>query len=267
MADERARYFRRLRKLRRSARRWSVLAGSLSGAAAILTPYSGLGLPDAAWAATAGGSIVLALWRWSDLRAVAAQPAPPPSDPALVAEQTRARLVAAIERLPAGRAVLDEIRRQRARVTLRGSAAAVPWARLDRAALTLAGLAARLTGLGEPALLEAAAAERFLRDLAHRVTGVEKALRFAPDETRPALTEAHRSLIKQLDGGVTAYERLVAAAAGYVAEDGRAAGGHVSVNRLTEASDLLHGVAAGLAELRTISDPLRAAGDPLRMAN
>ncbi|MGW5673216.1 phage shock envelope stress response protein PspM, partial [Micromonospora sp. NPDC003776] len=54
MADERARHFRRLRRLRRSARRWSVLAGGLGGAAAVLTPYAGLGLPDAAWAGAAG---------------------------------------------------------------------------------------------------------------------------------------------------------------------------------------------------------------------
>jgi hypothetical protein len=140
----------------------------------------------------------------------------------------------------------------------------VPWARLDRAALTLAGLAGRLTGLGEPALLEAAAAERSLRDLAQRVTGVEKALRFAPDETRPSLEEARRSLMGQLDTGVTAYERLVAVAAGYVAEGGRAADGHASVTRLTEESDLLHGVTAGLAELRTISDPPRTTSDPPR---
>jgi hypothetical protein len=236
-----------------------VLAGSLSGAAAILTPYGGLGLPEAAWAAAAGGSIALALWRWSDLRALAAHPAPPMIAPGLAAEQARARLISAVERLPAGRTVLDEVRRQRARLALRGSAAAEPWERLDRAALTLAGLADRLTGPGEPAVLEAAAAERSLRDLAHRVAGVEKALRFAPDDARAVLEEAHRGLMQHLDGGVAAYERLVAAAAGYVAEDGQAANPHTSVTRLSEASDLLHGVAAGLAELRTVGDPQRVA--------
>ncbi|MEH1102480.1 hypothetical protein V6V16_25310, partial [Micromonospora sp. CPCC 205561] len=82
MADERTRYFRRLSGLRRSARRWSVTAGGLGGAAAVLTPYAGLGLPDAAWAAGAGGALVLAAWRWVDLRALAARPAPPPLDPA-----------------------------------------------------------------------------------------------------------------------------------------------------------------------------------------
>jgi hypothetical protein len=234
-----------------------VLGGGLVGATAILIPYHGLGLPDAAWAAAAGGSLAVALWRWADLRQLAAQPVPPPPDPALTAEQARARLVAAVERVPAGRGALAEVRRQRARYAVRGSAAARPWSRLDRAALTLTGLAGRLTGPGDPAVLEAAVAEQSLRELAHRVAGVEKALRFAPDDSRGVLEAAHRNLVDQLDGGVTAYERLVAAAAGYVAEDGRVADEHPSVSRLTEATDLLHGVAAGLAELRSLGDPPR----------
>jgi hypothetical protein len=255
--DPRARYFRRLRRLRRSARRWSVLAAGLGGAAAVLTPYSGLGLPDAAWAAAAGGSIALAAWRWVDFRALAAEPAPPPLDPAAAGEQARAKLIAAVQRLPVGRSALDEVRRQQARFALRGSVAAGPWTRLDRASLTLSGLAGRLTGPGEPAVLEAAVAEQSLRDLAQRVASVEKALRFAPPDSRPALEEARRSLTEQLESGVVAYERLVAAAASYVAEDGRAATEHPAVSRLTEASDMLRGVAAGLAELRDLTEPMR----------
>ena len=65
MADERARHFRRLRRLRNSARRWSVLAGGLGGAAAVLTPYAGLGLADAAWAGAAGSAIAVAACRSS----------------------------------------------------------------------------------------------------------------------------------------------------------------------------------------------------------
>lgn len=262
MADERARYFRRLRRLRRSARRWSVLGGTLGGAAAILIPYSGLGLPDAAWAASAGGSLVLALWRWSDLRALAAQPAPLPADPARAAEQTRQRLVGAVRRVPIGRAALDELHRQQARFALRGSAAADPWVRLDRAAATLAALGGRLSAPADTAVLEAAVAEHSLRELAQRVAGVEKALRFAPADTRPGLQESHRALVDQLHHGVDAYERLVAAAAGCVAEDGRAVGEHPSVARLVEASDLLRGMAAGLAELRNVGNPSRAPGVP-----
>lgn len=249
MADERARYFRRLRGLRSSARRWSVFGGMFGGAAAILTPYAGLGLPDAAWAAAAGGSLVLASWRWSDHRALAAQPAPPPPDPA----QAQRMLVAAVERFPAGRTALQELRRQRTRYELRGSAVARPWDRLDRAAGTLAGLAGRLSGgPGESAVLEAAVAEQWLRDLGQRVASVERAVGVAPADQRPALREAHRSLAEQFDSGVAAYESLVAAAASYVAEDGWApSAAHPTVSRLTEAADMLRGIAQGLAELRT----------------
>lgn len=258
MADERARHFRRLRRLRRSARRWSVLAAGLTGAAAVLTPYAGLGLPDAAWAGAAGSALTLAAWRWVDLRALAARPAPPPLAPAEAAARSRARLVAAIERLPAGPGVLAEVRRVRSRLALRGTEAAEMWARLDRATMTFDGLAGRLTGLAEPAVREAAEAEASLRELAGRVAGVERALRFAPADARAPLAEAHRELAAQLESGVAAYERLVVAAAGYVAEDARPTGAHEAASRLTEATDLLRGVASALAELRTVSDPLRA---------
>ena len=70
-------------------------------------------------------------------------------------------------------------------------------------------------------MLEAAAADRSLRDLADRVASVERALRLAPADARPPLAEAHARLTAQLESGVAAYERLVVAAAGYVAEDAR----------------------------------------------
>jgi hypothetical protein len=249
MADARTRHFRRLGRLRAGARRWSALAASFAGAAAVLTPYQGIGLPDAGWAAAAGGALALAVWRWSDHRALAAQPAPPPPDPA----ETQRRLVAAIERFPAGRTAIEELRRQRNRYALRGSSVAGPWGRLDRAAATLAGLAGRLVGPGEPALLEAAVAEESLRDLGQRVASVERAVQFAPAEQRAALMQAHQNLSAHFQNGVAAYERLVAAAASFVAEDGRPIiDPHPAVARLTEAADMLRGVAEGLAELRGV---------------
>ncbi|MBM0229261.1 hypothetical protein JNW87_31105, partial [Micromonospora sp. ATA51] len=124
-------------------------------------------------------------------------------------------------------------------------------------ALTWPGVTGRLTGLAEPAVREATAADRSLRDLAERVASVERALRLAPAEARAALAEAHGTLVAQLDAGVSAYERLVVAAAGYVAEDARPTTEHPAAARLTEATDLLHGVAAALAELRTAGTPLR----------
>ncbi len=247
MADERARYFRQLRRLRGSARRWSVLGGGLAAAAAVLTPYAGIGLADAAWAAAAGGSIALAGWRWSDHRALAAQPAPPALPPPVPGQ----KLIAFAERFPAGRTAIEEMRRHRARYGLRGSAVAHPWERLDRASATLAGLAGRLTGPGEVAVLEAAVAEQWLRDLGQRVASVERALPVTPADQRAALGEAHSVLMGQFSDGVAAYERLVAAAASYVAEEGRpASGDHPTLARLTESTDLLRGIAEGLAELR-----------------
>jgi hypothetical protein len=253
--DERTRYFRRLKRLRNSARRWSVVGGGLTAAAAVLTPYSGIGIPDAIWAASAGASVALAWWRWSDHRALAATPAPPPPDPALAG----LKFAAAIERLPAGRTVLNEVRRQKNRYALRGSAITQAWDRLDRAASTLVGLAGRLTGPGEAALLEAAVAERWLRDLGQRIASVERALPLSPLDQRAALTESHASLSTQFTEGVTAYERLVAAAASYVAEDGHpmAETQHPAFAGLVDATDRLRGLAEGLSELKRPPTPSR----------
>ena len=245
--DERTRYFRRLKRLRNSARRWSVIGGGLTAAAAVLTPYSGIGIADAVWAGTAGASAMLAWWRWSDHRALAATPAPPAPAPALPGQ----RLSAAIERFPAGRTVLHEVRRQKDRYALRGSAITSAWDRLDLASSTLSGLAGRLTGPGEAAVLEAAVAEQWLRDLGQRVAMVERALPLSPADKRAALDESHASLAGQFTEGVTAYERLVAAAASYVAEDGHpVTGGHPAMSGLVDATDRLRGIAEGLSELR-----------------
>jgi hypothetical protein len=240
---------RRLGRLRRSARGWTVRAGLFTGAAAVLLPYHGLGLADAFWAAAAGGSIAMAGLRWTDTRRFAALPAPPPLDPVLAAERSRRGLEAFVRRLPAGEGVLDEVRRRRDRVRLRGTAVTSAWQRLDRAAATLSALAGRLGGPAAPAIAEAAVAERTLRDLAERAASVERAVRLAPDE---ALTHAHAELVTQLEDGVAAYEQLVAAAACYVAEEGRPMAGNAAVGRLREATDLLRGIAAGLSELRVL---------------
>jgi hypothetical protein len=246
--DERARHFRRLKRLRGSARRWSVLGGGLTAAAAVLTPYSGIGLPDAIWAGAAGASVALAWWRWSDHRALAALPPPPAPDPALAGQ----RLTAAIERFPAGRTFLHEVRRQRSRYALRGSAITQAWDRLDRASSTLVGLAGRLHGPGEEALLEAATAEHWLRDLGQRVASVERAIPLSPADQRPGLEHSHASLAEQFVEGVEAYERLVAAAASYVAEDGHPVADmkHPAFSSLVDATDRLRGLAEGLSELK-----------------
>jgi hypothetical protein len=232
------------------------MGGGLSAATAVLLPYGGVGLGDVFWAAGAGATVALAWWRWNDHKELAAIE-PPPAPEAVLPGQ---RLMAAVERLPAGRSVLQEVRRQKDRYALRGSAVSQAWDRLDRATMTLTGLAGRLTGPGETALLEAAVAEQWLRDLGQRVASVERAVPISPADQRPALQQAHESLAQQFTEGVSAYERLVAAAAGYVAEDGHPIGErHPGLASLTEAADRLRGIAEGLSELRQYGGPTAAA--------
>jgi hypothetical protein len=247
MADARSKHLRKLRRRLRGARSMSIQAGVLAGASAILVPHAGLGAPDAVWVAAAGGSVVAAFWRWRDYREVRALPVPDPEPDAVMR-----RLGGIVGSLPAGQGALDELRRQRSRLRLRGLAVAPYWQRLDRASVTLSGLAGRLSGPAEEAVLEAFVVEGALRDLADRGAGVERALRISPADARPTLQDALDDLVGQLSDGVDAFERLVAAAAGYVAEDGRLGAKYLdpATTRLTEATDLLRGIAAGLAELR-----------------
>src|SRR5882757_8716045 len=103
-ADPQAKYFGRLRRLRASARRWSVAAGTLGAATVVLLPYGGgVGLIDAFWAAAAGGSTAMAWWRWSDRRELAALPVPEPLDPALAAQANQRRIESLVSKLPIGR--------------------------------------------------------------------------------------------------------------------------------------------------------------------
>jgi hypothetical protein len=250
MLDERARYGRRLRRLRRAARRWSVLAGVLAGAAAVLTPYSGVNLIDAVWAASAGGAVVAAGWHWVDYRALAAQPVPPVVDPAVAADRARMRVEALVASVPWGREVLTGLHRRADRNRVRDSAVAAGWRRLDLAAAVLAGLPLRQEGAAETAALEAAVAERGLRELATRAAGLERALPYGA--SRQSLGQAHNALVTEFEQGVRAYEELVGAAAAYVAEEGRASLQRPS-SHLAEATDLLRGIAEGFAELRQVN--------------
>jgi hypothetical protein len=250
--DQRTKHLRKLRRQLRGARRWSVIGGGLTGATAILAPYAGLGLPDAFWAAGAGASVVLAVWRWRDFRETRALPVPEPVDPAVAAAELRRKVVSAVSSVPVGNAAIVELRRHRARLKYRGLAVAPLWQRLDRAAVTFAGLSGRLTGIAANTVGEAAGAQRTLYDLVERAAGVERTLQVAPADSRPALNTARTELMGQLSEGVEAYERLVAAAAGYIAEDGRMGAKYLdpAAARLTEAADLLRGYSTGLAELR-----------------
>jgi hypothetical protein len=254
--DERSRHFRQLRRLRRAARRWSVLAGTLGGTSVVLVPYHGLGWPDAIWAALTGATAALTWWRWSDLRELAAQPAPEAVEAPRLPLLGHPRVEALVSRLPVGRGALVELRRMQSRSKVRGSSVLPAWNRLDRAAQTFAGLAGRLAGPAQGVVREANTAERSLRELGERTAAVERALRLAPSDGR--LPAAHAELLGHFTQGVQAYERLVAAAAGYVAEDGRTRVDGGSMYRLTEATDLLAGIASALSELRTATGPASA---------
>lgn len=262
MADQRTKHLRRLRRLLGSARRWSVIGGGLAGATAILVPYEGLGVGDAGWAAGAGAAVALAVWRWRDFREMKALPVPEPTDPATAAAELRRKVVSAVSSVPAGQSAITELRRHRARLKYRGLAVAPLWMRLDRASMTFAGIAPRLHGIAADAVLEAATAERTLNDLVERAATVERTMKTIPGlpsgtdgavDSRQGLAAAHVDLMGQITEGVTAYERLVAAGASFVAEDGRMGAKFMdpAAARLTEAADLLRGVSAGLADLRT----------------
>jgi hypothetical protein len=248
MADPRTKYFLRLRRLRRSARRWSVIAGSLIMATAVLLPYAGIRLPDVFWAAAAGGTTALAFWRWSDARELAAQPAPPELDPAQRAMATQLRIESMVSRLPIGRTAINEMHRVAHLSRVRGSAVSPSASRLDKATKAFSGLAPRLTGPAREVIGEASLAEHALRDLAERIASVERAMK--TPSAGPALIEAHADLMARFTSGVESYEMLVTAAATYVAEDGRL-GEPVAIGRLIEAGDLLRGIAEGMSDLRT----------------
>lgn len=252
MIDERTRYFRRLRRLRSSTRRWTVLASGATGVAAVLVPYQGIGPADAVWAGLAGASVALAWWRWSDARALAAQPVPDPPDPA----QAGDRWLSVLAQVPGGFPLAEGIRRQRTRGALRGSAAADAWERLDRSARTMRELAGRLRGADADAFQEASTVESELRELTNRVASIEQALRLAPEEAHPALRDLRTDHIHQLEQGVAAYEQFVVTAAGYLSESARLGDPAPAVGGLTEATDRLRGVTHGLVELRSLhADP------------
>jgi hypothetical protein len=250
VADPRAKHFQRLRRLRRSARRWSVAAGSLVATTAVLIPYHGLGLVDAVWAAAAGGTVALTWWRWSDARELAAQPAPEPLDPETRAAENQRRLESLVSRLPAGRAVVAELHRVQHLTKLRGSAVAQAGTRLDKAARSLSGLAGQVA---PEVLAEGRAAEKALRDLAERAAGIERVLRLPPQApgAHDMLSTAHAEMVEQFTAGVHVYEGYVAAAASVVAESGRMTGQAAAVDRLVEAGDRLRGIAEAMNEMTT----------------
>ena len=231
-----------------------MVAAACAGAAAILTPYQGLGMADAVWTALAGGSGALSVFRWMDYRRLARAPIPEP-EPELPPRLGDPRMTGT-----GARGVIRQlsamIQRQRMRQHFRGYTVASVWDRIDDATQTLAGLAPALQGPAAEAVREGARAQSWLRDLAWRARDVEHTLRFAPTDASASLKVAHQNLVSTLTTGVEAYERLVAAAAECAAHT-TGAGHELSARRLEEATDRLAGIARGLQELRDLRDHLR----------
>jgi hypothetical protein len=232
--DPHAAHLRRLERSRRRARRAAVTAAALGGAAAVALPYAGLGLPDLAWAAAAAAATASGLLRRRDDRALRALPVPD-----------------AVAPVASGAAVLGLAVRARARLGARGSTAAPLLRRLDRASRAMTLVVARMGSVAAGTRREAGAAEGALREVAARLVAVERAATVAPADARARLDAGAAALRGGLADGVTAYERLVAAAGECVAADGGPDG--LVVRRLAEATDALRGLAAGLAEAARIS--------------
>jgi hypothetical protein len=168
--------------------------------------------------------------------------------PAADASRVTARVEAFLGGVPWGRELISGLRRHSERSALHGSAVAPGWARLDRAAVILGNLAPRPGSPAQTALIEAAAAEGGLRQLAKRAAGLERGRSYVGHHE--SFDRSFTALVSQFEQGVQAYEDLVGAAVACAAEEGRTTPDHHSLSRLTEAADLLRGIAQGFAELR-----------------
>lgn len=210
------RHQRALGRAREVVRRRITIAAGLSAATAIFLPYGGgVGLPDVGWAAATGAAVASAVWAYRRLAEVRAY-VPPPAAP---------------RRMSSARPAID---------------------RLGRAVATLRALLARLGSAADGTASEAASAERSLRELAARVDAVEGALTVTPVEVHAGLYDARATLLARLDEGTQAYELLVAAAAQCVAASAGDPGDAFARRRLEEATERLHGLAAGLLEVREV---------------
>jgi hypothetical protein len=96
---------------------------------------------------------------------------------------------------------------------------------------------------------EAGAAAASLRRLGAQIVVLESARVGVPGEARPGLDSALAALRSRLEEGVSAYDRLVSAAADAVAAAADGHGQAATVRRLGESADSLTGLARGLREV------------------
>ncbi|HYT09680.1 MAG TPA: hypothetical protein VEL73_03380 [Mycobacteriales bacterium] len=216
---------RRLRRAQRAVGVRSVAAGGLAWLTATVGARPGLELGEIAWGgatAVVATAAVAAGLRLAELRRA---PVPPPR--------------------PVAHRLAPRVKRPPRDCPSRGP--------LDRLADRERALAGLLAHLGAPAAepsAVAADAAAVLRDLGSRVTAVDQARRGAPASSAAGLDAAVAVLVGQLDAGVAAYDSLVLAAADAVAASATLrAGDPLLTLRLTEATDSLAGLAAGLREV------------------
>jgi hypothetical protein len=125
-----------------------------------------------------------------------------------------------------------------------------PLDRLAERERALTGLLAHLGAAAEEPRAVALDAAATLRELGARATAVDRARRGAAPASAAGLGAAVATLVSQLDSGVLAYDALVVAAADAVAASATLrAGDPVLMLRLTEATDSLAGLAAGMREV------------------
>jgi hypothetical protein len=252
--DARARHLRELRKARTRARSWGVWAATLFGSAAVAVPYAGLGLPDIIWAGAAGGATAMAALRWRDHRELAAAPVPLPEPQRdLTIGQRLAPLLG-----PRLGPLVDRPHRVALPAGSPGTEAAQ---RLNNAARVLPQMLDRLGPYRGELPAEAESAHAALRDLANRITLVERTMASAAPEARPGLLAARDELLVRFTEGVDAYEALTTAAAECVAAVAR--GGEDTLStRLTEAADRLAGLSYGLNAVQDANPANPAFGVP-----
>ena len=210
---------RRVRHARRATAVRSAAAGGLGWAAVVAYPAAGL---QAGEAALGGGAAVLAVSAVSaGLRLYRLRRTPVPTP--------RPRDRPRPPRPP------------------RDCPARGPLDRLTERERALAGLLAHLGPAGDEPRAVALDAAAGLRELGARTTAVHQARRGAPPESVAGLDAAVEVLVRQLEAGVASYGSLVVAAADAVAASATLqAGDPVLLLRLTEATDSLAGLAAGL---------------------
>jgi hypothetical protein len=219
--DPARQHARRVRRARRAVGVRAVGAGGLAWVTSVVGATPGIEAGELAWG---GATAVVALGALGAGRRLAElRRTPPPPRP---------RPAARPRRLP------------------RDCPARGPLDRLDERERVLAGLLDHLGPAGDDTRAVSADAAAALRELGARTAAVDRARRGAPADSAAGLDAAVTLLVQRLEAGVAAYEALVVTAADAVAATASLhAADPVLLARLTEATDALAGLAAGLREV------------------